>query len=126
MWSIVNNFRASGDLFDSESPFVKWKPELVSAPSLTGCDGRNFKEKGLGVFSTCMKTDLAQRGVALLSKVVAARMVLLCAFARAVKLQRLGGTARVPGQTAGTGAVGGLRWCWEIPLRVLRRAVLLL
>ena len=38
-----------------------------------------------------MNTDLAQRGVALLSKVVAARMVLLRAFARAVKLQRLGG-----------------------------------
>ena len=43
-----------------------------------------------------MKTERAQRGVALLSKVVAARMVLLCAFARAVKLQRCGGTARVP------------------------------
>ena len=73
-----------------------------------------------------MKTERAQRGVALLSKVVAARMVLLCAFARAVKLQRCGGTARVPAKTAGTGGVGGLRWCWEIPLRVLRRAVLLL
>ena len=50
----------------------------------------------MGVFSTWMKTERAQRGAARRSKVVAARMVLLCAFARAVKLQRCGGTARVP------------------------------
>ena len=80
----------------SASPFVKWKPLDVSAPNFTGCDGRNLRENGFGVFSTCMKTERAQRGVALLSKVVAARMVLLCAFARAVKLQRCVGTARVP------------------------------
>ena len=55
-WSTVNSFLAKGDLFASASPFVKWNPELVSAPSLTGWLGRNLREKGLGVFSTWMKT----------------------------------------------------------------------
>ena len=126
MWSTVNNFLARGDLLASASPFVKWKPELVSAPSLTGWLGRNLREKGLGVFSTCMKTDLAQRGAVLRRRVVAARMVLLCAFARAVKLQRCG-SCTCPGakllRPEPCGGCGGAGESFEKPCLVLGRSV---
>ena len=123
---------------------MKWNPELVSAPSLTGCDGRNFREKGFGVFSTWMKTLRAQRGAVLRSRVVAARMVsrscgspaydclppprcglasgamdALRRVARAVKLQRPALTARVPGQTAGPELVSATAAVLGSPLRAL-------
>mmetsp|Transcript_27707 Transcript_27707/g.85671 ORF Transcript_27707/g.85671 Transcript_27707/m.85671 type:complete len:224 (+) Transcript_27707:462-1133(+) len=59
--SIEKSFRASGDRSASGSPFVKWKPLVVSAPSFTGWLGRNLSENGFGVFSTWMKTLLAAR-----------------------------------------------------------------
>ena len=92
MWSTVNNFLARGDLLASASPFVKWNPELVSAPNLTGCEGRNFNEKGFGVFSTWMKTERAQRGAARRRRVVAARIVI---FLRRCNCSAVG-AARVP------------------------------
>ena len=133
MWSTVNSFLARGDLLASASPFVKWKPLDVSKPNLTGWLGKNLSEKGLGVFSTCMKTDLAQRGAALLSKVVAARIVIflrLCGFVRRpaapVQLQRCGSCTCPGAKLLGPepcGGCGGAGESFEKPCLVLGRSV---